>query len=318
MPKLTVGDLDNVVAFSIIPFRKGKVDFAAHCKNITYLIQNSSLDAGRKRIIAIGGSSLLHHLTSEDQLRLAQVTGEQVNEDAWFISGILPTPPIQVARLVRKQMRLSRAPDAFLLLPLIGCYNPEGVYLEINRLCRTLGDETDARFILYLRDKSLRDVYCRLTAQCEYIIGIKIGTSLDDVKPVRKIVREAKAVIWGIGDICTQAARLGTRGHTSGTGLLSIRLSDLINNAQRKVDFSLASEIEQNLRELEEIRFMEERAYNYSAVVKALNLAGFTDVSAGDGGPFNAPPPAEVCKRLSVVVEQLSIYHNARESEVTP
>jgi dihydrodipicolinate synthase/N-acetylneuraminate lyase len=311
MRKLTATDLDNVVAFSIVPFRNHEVDFNAHSKNINYLTQNSSLNVGRKRIIALGGSSLVHHLTSEDQLRLAEVTGEQLGYNAWFISGILPTPPPQVARLVRKQMRLSRPPDAFLLLPPMGCYNPEGVYLEIKRLCQALGDELDARFILYLRDKSLRDVYCRLAAQCEYIVGIKIGTSEDDVKPVREFLQESKAVVWGIGDISTKAAQLGTRGHTSGTGLLAIRLSDLINNAQRKKDFTLAFKLEQNLREFEDIRFMAQRAYNYSAVVTALNMAGFTDVNPGDGGPFNAPPPAEVCERLKIVVQQLSTYHNA-------
>lgn len=311
MTELTACDLDNAIAFPILPFRHGKVDRAAHRKNVDYLAGHSFLEGGRKRVIATGGSSLLHHLTPEEQLEVARVTGDEAGRAAWFVSGILPTPLRQTARQVREQMRLRRPPDAFLLLPLVGGYNPGGVYGELQRLCCALGSDLNARFVLYLRDGALRDVYCRLVRESEYVLGIKIGTSLEDVKPVCDAVGDTGAVMWGIGDISTQAARRGARGHTSGTALLSLRASDEINNAQRRGDFAAAERIEEELKELEEIRFLEGRIYNYSAVVEALKIAGFADVDPGDGGPFNAPPPPEIRERLCRIVERLRPYHSA-------
>jgi dihydrodipicolinate synthase/N-acetylneuraminate lyase len=308
-------DLDTAIAFPILAFRNGAVDLSAHCRNVDYLIRNCFLDGARKRVIAIGGSGLLHHLTREEQLEVARVTGEKAGTDAWYISGILPTPPRQAAWLVRQQLRLTRAPDAFLLLPLVGGYNPEGACIELAHFCQTLGDETGAQFILYLRDTALREGFCRLVRECEHVTGIKIGTSVDDVKPVRDAVGEDVPVMWGIGDISTAAARRGARGHTSGSALLLIRASDEINNAQRRGDFSAAERIEDEIREFEELRFVKGRIYNYSLVVEALKIAGFPDVDPGDGGPFNAPPPPEICERLVPIVERLRIYHSAATTE---
>ncbi len=304
-------DLDTAIAFPILPFRNGAVDLSAHRRNVQYLIRNCFLDSGRKRVITIGGSSLLHHLTPEEQLEVARVTGEQAGTDAWYISGIIPTPPRQAAWLVRQQLRLPRAPDAFLLMPLVGGYNPEGARQELTRFCQTLGDETGVQFILYLRDAALREGFCRLVSECQHVIGIKIGTSVDDVKPVRDALGEDVPVMWGIGDLSTAAARRGARGHTSGSALFLIRASDEINNAQRRGDFGAAERIEDEIKELEELRFVNGRIYNYSALVEALKIAGFSDVDPGDGGPFNAPPPPEIRQRLVPIVERLRIYHSA-------
>jgi dihydrodipicolinate synthase/N-acetylneuraminate lyase len=208
---------------------------------------------------------------------------------------------------------LPRPPDAFLLLPLVGGVNPDGVCRELTRFCQALGGETGARFILYLRDAALREGFCGLVRECEYVIGIKIGTSVDDVKPVRDALGDDVPVMWGIGDLSTAAVRRGARGHTSGSALFLIRASDEINNAQRRGDFDAADGIEDEIRELEELRFVHGRIYNYSALLEALKIAGFPDVDPGEGAPFNAPPPPEIRARLVGIVERLRKYHSAGE-----
>jgi len=311
MVRLTASDLDTAIAFPTIPFRRAQVDFAAYRKNVRYLLSNSWLDGGRTRVVSVGGSSLLHHLTQEERLEVARITCEEAGRSAWFISGILPTPPRDAAWMVREQMRFPRPPDAFLILPMIGGHNPEGVYRDLVRFCREQGSETGAQFIVYLRDSALRDALCRLVAESEYVLGIKIGTSVEDVKPACEAVGSRGAVVWGKGDLSTEAARHGARGHTSGISLVSLRASDQINNAQRRGDYSAAERIEADLREFEEVRFMQGRAYNYSAIVEVLKMAGFDDVDAGDGGPFNAPPPPEICERLRALLPRLRPYHLA-------
>jgi dihydrodipicolinate synthase/N-acetylneuraminate lyase len=308
---LTVDDLDTPIAFVPVPFRRGTPDLAAQAKAARYLIENTFLDAGRRRVIANGGSGLVHHLTPEELLAVARVNCEAAAGKAWNISAIPGTPPRTAEWLVREQMRLANPPAAFLILPLTGVYNPEGVYHEISQLTARLAKETGARFLLYLRDASLRDAYCRLARDHEHVLGIKVGTSVDDVPGLREALGRDKAVIWGVGDLSTRAVRAGARGHTSGTAIICARLADAINNAQRQADYVEAERLENIVRPLEDIRFINNRAWNYSAVIELLRIAGFHDVDPGDGGPFNAPPPPEICDRLSTIARQLREWHSA-------
>jgi len=112
-----------------------------------------------------------------------------------------------------------------------------------------------------------------------------------------------------VGDRVTAAARLGARGHTSGLTLICPHLCDAINNACRRQDFEACAELEQVVSGLEEIRFMEDRIYNYSAVVAASQLGGFQDIDLGEGGPFNAPPPPPILRQIAHCVERLKPYH---------
>jgi dihydrodipicolinate synthase/N-acetylneuraminate lyase len=309
--RFTVSELDTAIAFPVIPFRERRVDFAAYRKNVRFLVRNCFLDGGRTRVVAIGGSSLLHHLTREERLEAARITCEEAASSARFISGVLPTPLGEAAWLVREQMRFVRPPDAFLILPIVGGHNPEGVYRDLTRFCRELASETGAQFIVYLRDSALLGPLCRLVVESEHVLGIKIGTSEEDVQPACEAVGSRGAVVWGKGDLSTRAVRLGARGHTSGISLVAVRASDEINNAQRRGDYAEAERIEQDLREFEEIRFMQARAWNCSAILEVLRMAAFEDVDPGDGGPFNAPPPAEICARLRALLPRLRPYHSA-------
>jgi dihydrodipicolinate synthase/N-acetylneuraminate lyase len=308
--RITIADLNTPVAFVPIPFRGGRADLRAQAKAVRYLIENNFLDSGVRRAVANGGSSLVHHLSAEELLEVARVTCEAAAGEAWHISGVAATPPRTAEWLVREQMRIPHPPDAFLLMPLTGVYNPEGVYGEIGRLTERLSGDTGARFLLYLRDASLREAYCRLARDREEILGIKIGTSVDDVAPARQALGEAKAVVWGIGDLSTRAIRAGARGHTSGTAIICARLVDEINNAHRRGDYDEAERLEAIVRPLEEIRFMSNRAWNYSAVIELLQIAGFEDVDPGEGGPFNAPPPPQIREKLRAIANDLRAWHS--------
>ena len=122
-----------------------------------------------------------------------------------------------------------------------------------------------------------------------------------------------KIVIWGIGDRSTAAAEMGAKGHTSGINIVVARASDEINNAQRRRDYEAARQIENEISPLEDIRFMQERAYNYSAVMEAINCAGFDDVVGGGGGPFNPPVPPDIARQIERIMGASRIITETRK-----
>ena len=123
-------DLNSVTAIPIIPFKNGKIDYTGHAKNVDYLMRNNYLDQGRKRVIAIAGTSLIHHISETEQLRLIDKTGQQIGDDGILMSGIVPNPIRQAGQLIEAQSELQRPPDVYLLMPLTGVSNPEGIYEE--------------------------------------------------------------------------------------------------------------------------------------------------------------------------------------------
>ena len=60
---------------------------------------------------------------------------------------------------------------------------------------------------------------------------------------------------------------------------------------------------------LEEIRFRDNRTYNYSAVVEAMHKSDFDDIEGGEGGPFNPPVPAAVAEEVEAAIQPLLEYH---------
>lgn len=301
--------LNSVTAIPIIPFKENKIDYVGHAKNIDYLMTNNYLDDGRKRIIAIAGTSLIHHIAETQQLRLIEKTGQQMGDDGILVSGIVPNPIRQAGQLIEAQSELNRPPDAFLLMPLTGISNPEGIYEEYMKFADNHGSRCDARFIYYFRQKRDLEAVIRLLNDSPHFIGVKIGTDEEDVQPLIEGIGDNGIVMWGIGDRCTRPAQLGTKGHTSGIAVAYARASDEINNAQRRGDYETSARIEADIAPLEEIRFMNERVYNYSAVVEAMILSGFDDIEAGTGGPFNPRVPSEIQKQLRRIVPDLKRYH---------
>ena len=301
--------LNSVTTIPIIPFNDGKIDYAGHSKNIDYLMTNNYLDEDRKRVIAIAGTSLIHHISETNQLRLIERTGDLIGDDGVLMSGIVPNPIKQAGQLIEAESELNRPPDVYLLMPLTGVSNPDGIYEAYMQFAENYGTKCNARFIYYFRQKRDLEVVIRLLNDSPHFIGVKIGTDVDDVQPIVEGVGNNGIVMWGIGDRCTQPAQLGTKGHTSGIAVAYARASDEINNAQRKRDFDTSARIESDISPLEEIRFMNERVYNYSAVVESMILGGFEDIEAGTGGPFNPRVPPEIRKQLKTITQDLKRYH---------
>ena len=308
MPQL-LDALNSVTAIPIVPFKEGKIDWTGHAKNIDYLMRNNYLDEGRQRVIAIAGTSLIHHISETEQLDLIDRTGQQIGADGILISGIVPNPIHQAGQLIKAQTELSRPPDAYLLMPLTGISNPEGVYQQYMEFGERYGTACGARFLYYFRQKRDLPAVIRLLNDSPHFIGVKIGTGEEDVEPLVEGVGDSGIVMWGIGDRCTRPAQLGAKGHTSGIAVAFARASDEINNAQRRGDYETSAQIEADIAPLEEVRFMNERVYNYSAVVEAMILSGFDDIAAGTGGPFNPRVPAEIQAQLREVAQDLKRYH---------
>lgn len=301
--------LNSVTAIPIIPFKDGKIDYTGHAKNIDYLLRNNYLDEGRQRVIAIAGTSLIHHISETEQLRIIDKTGQQIGDDGILISGIVPNPIHQAGQLIEAQAELSRPPDAYLLMPLTGISSPEGVYEQYMEFGERYGTACGARFLYYFRQKRDMSAVIRLLNDSPHFIGVKIGTGEEDVEPLVEGVGDSGIVMWGIGDRCTRPAQLGAKGHTSGIAVAFARASDEINNAQRRGDYETSARIEADIAPLEEVRFMNERVYNYSAVIEAMILSGFDDIEAGTGGPFNPRVPSEIQTQLREVTQDLKRYH---------
>lgn len=301
--------LNSVTAIPIIPFNENKIDYVGHAKNIDYLMRNNYLDEGRKRVIAIAGTSLIHHISETQQLRLIEKTGQQMGDDGILVSGIVPNPIRQAGQMIEAQSELNRPPDAYLLMPLTGISNPEGVYEEYMKFADNYGSRCNARLLYYFRQKRDLEAVVRLLNNSPHFIGVKIGTDEDAIQPLIEGIGDNGTVMWGIGDRCTRPAQLGTKGHTSGIAVAYARASDEINNAQRRGDYETSARIEADIAPLEDIRFMNERVYNYSAVVEAMILSGFDDIEAGSGGPFNPRVPPKIHKQLRGVIQDLKRYH---------
>ncbi len=302
-------ELDTVTVLMPMPFRGGLLDRRAHARNVDYLLGNCFLDEGRRRVVGIGGTSLIHHLDRSTLLELVRSTGRQLGDEALFMAGVIPTPPSDARRFIQDCLSLERPPDYFLLMPIPGLCNPEGVEVELAALSEYFQQRGAGRFVLYLRTARLNGAYAKLATRLANIAGIKVGTDPGDVEVLQAAVPHSKRVLWGVGDRVTAAARLGARGHTSGLTLICPRLCDAINNAYRRRDFETCAELEQVVSGLEEIRFMEDRIYNYCAVVAASQLGGFQDIDLGEGGPFNAPPPPPILQQIAHCVERLKPYH---------
>lgn len=301
--------LDSVTAIPIIPFKNGQIDYAGHLKNIGYLIQNNYLSDNRPRVIAIAGTSLIHHISLKDQMRLLDETGRRMGEQGVLISGIVPNPLADAGELIEAQSKLERPPDAYLLMPLTGISDPEGIYRTYLHFAEVYGQKYNARFLYYFRQQRECEAVIRLLNDSPHFIGVKVGTSEADVRPLVEGVGDSGMVIWGIGDRSTKAAELGTKGHTSGIAVIFARASDEINNAQRRGDYDTSRQIEQAVSALEEIRFVNGRVYNYSAVVEAMLLSGFDDIEGGTGGPFNPRVPPEVAEQVRGAIENIKEYH---------
>jgi len=301
--------LNSVIGIPLIPFAGRCIDYAGHAKNIDYLMRNNSLSEDRPRVIAIAGTSLVHHVDYDDQVKLLDIAGQRMAGEGVLMAAVVPNPLPAAADLIARLAALNRPPDVYLIMPLSGTYGPAGLYETLMAFAEEAAREHGARFLYYYRRPRDRDMIIRLIQDSPHFIGVKIGTNEEDVPPFTEALDESKIVIWGIGDRSTAAAEMGAKGHTSGINIVVARASDEINNAQRRCDYDDARQIEDDISPLEDIRFMEERAYNYSAVMEAINCSGFDDVVGGVGGPFNPPVPDDIARRIQRIMAGIKQYH---------
>ena len=301
--------LNSVIGIPLIPCHGGQIDYAGHAKNIDYLMRCNHLSGGRPRVISIAGTSLIHHVAYADQVKLLDLAGQRMAGAGILMAAIAPNPLPEAASLIARLADLPRPPDVYLIMPLTGTYGPAGLYETMMTFAERQARAQGARFLYYYRRPRDRDMIIRLAQDSPHFIGVKIGTDVSDVPPFAKALGAGKIVIWGIGDRSTAAAELGAKGHTSGINIVVARASDAINNAQRAGDYAAARLVEADIAPLEDIRFMEERAYNYSAVMEAINRAGFDDVVGGSGGPFNPPVPAHIAGQIARIMAAIRHYH---------
>ena len=305
-----LAELDTVTSIPVLPFRDGGVDYDGHAKNIEYLMANNGLDGGRRRIVGIAGTSLVHHIGLAEQAKVMQETGRQMAGRGVFVAGVVPNPIPDAEAHIRALAALEHAPDAYLVMPLTGVADPEGLYGYYMEMAERLGRDCGARFLYYLRQTRERDIAVRLVNDSPHFVGIKIGTSEDDAGPIVAGVEEGRGVVmWGIGDRSTGAAEKGTKGHTSGINVVFAKASDAINNAQRRGDWAESRRVEAKIDALEDIRFRNGRAFNYSAVVEAMLIGGFDDIVGGEGAPFNPRVPAAVAAEVEAAIADLAEYH---------
>ncbi len=104
-------EFDTVTVLMPMPFRGGRLDGRAHAGNLDYLLGNCFLDQGRRRVIGIGGTSLIHHLDRETLLELVRSTGRQLGSEALFMAGVIPTPPSEARRFIQECLDLEKPPD---------------------------------------------------------------------------------------------------------------------------------------------------------------------------------------------------------------
>jgi len=302
--------LNSVIGIPLIPFSGRCIDYAGHAKNINYLMRNNHLSGDRPRVVSIAGTSLVHHIGYDDQVQLLDIAGQRMAGQGVLMAAVVPNPLPAAADLIARLAALKRPPDVTLIMPLSGTYGPAGLYETLMAFAEEQAREHGTRFLYYYRRRRDRDMIIRLIQDSPHFIGVKIGTNEDDVAPFAEALDESKIVIWGIGDRSTAAAELGAKGHTSGINIVVARASDEINNAQRCCDYEAARQIEEEISPLEDIRFMNERVYNYSAVMEAINCSGFDDVAGGTGGPFNPPVPAEIARRIKGIMTSIEHFHH--------
>jgi dihydrodipicolinate synthase/N-acetylneuraminate lyase len=301
--------LEGVTTIPVVPYRGGKIDFEGHKKNIRYLMATNVLDNNRPRVISIAGTSPIHHMTVDEQVKLVDETIQTMGGDGVYVAGVVPNPLADAKRLIEELSSLQRPPDAYLLMPLGGIYDPEGLYLTFREFADEMADAHSARFIYYFKQSRDLDAVARLFADSEHFIGVKVGTGEEDVHPLVREIGDNGLIIWGIGDRSTRAAELGAKGHTSGIAVAYAKISDEINNAQRRGDYRTSSRLQAKIDALETIRFRNGRIYNYSAVVEAMILSGFEDIDGGEGAPFNPRVPEDIAYEVEEAIRGLAEFH---------
>ena len=173
--------LDTVISIPLIPFAAGRIDYEGQRRNVDYLMRNNHLSGGRPRVIALAGTSLINHIRPQEQLRLLDVTGQQMGGEGLLMAALVPNPLAVAGDLIDELAQLSRPPDVYLLMPLAGTFSPEGLYQQLLAFTACYGERHGARFLYYYRSPRDREQILRLLRDSPHMVGVKIGTDVADV-----------------------------------------------------------------------------------------------------------------------------------------
>ena len=173
--------LDTVISIPLIPFAAGRIDYEGQRRNVDYLMRNNHLSGARPRVIALAGTSLINHIRPQEQLRLLDVTGQQMGGEGLLMAALVPNPLAVAGDLIDELAQLSRPPDVYLLMPLAGTFSPEGLYQQLLEFTACYGERHGARFLYYYRSPRDCEQILRLLRDSPHVVGVKIGTDVADV-----------------------------------------------------------------------------------------------------------------------------------------
>ena len=131
--------LNSVTSIPVVPFRGGQIDYDAHAKNINYLMENNHLDGDRPRVIGIAGTSLIHHISADEQVRLLGFTGEQMGGRGVLMSGLAPNPVGDAERLIEREAAARISPGCLSRHAAYGRGQSRGHFRVLRGFCRAVG-----------------------------------------------------------------------------------------------------------------------------------------------------------------------------------
>ena len=183
-----------------------------------------------------------------------------------LMSGIAPNPIADAEELIRREASLPVPPDCYLVMPLTGVGNAEGIFRNHLDMAERLGRETGARFILF-EEQTERETAVRLLRESEHFIGLKIGTDVGDVTAIVEASTPERALLYGGSVIVRPDQQVWVQV------TLPVLTSSLFAHQMRSTTRSAAviwkpHSVEDEIAAFEDIRFRDGRMY-YSAVVEA-------------------------------------------------
>ena len=199
--------LNSVIGIPLIPYAGGQIDYAGHAKNIDYLMNNNSLSESRPRVISIAGTSLVHHVATDDQVKVLDIAGQRMDGEGILMAAIVPNPLPAAADLIARLAALQRPPDVYLIMPLSGTYGPAGLYETLMSFAEAQAERQGARFLYYYRRPRDRDMIIRLLRDSPRFVGVKIGTNEDDVLPFIEALDERERSSSGASAIARRLRR---------------------------------------------------------------------------------------------------------------
>ena len=139
-------------------------------------MRTNNLSENRPRVLSIAGTSPIHQMTRAEQVHIVDITTREMGDEGVYVAGVLPSPLADARDLIGELSGLQRPPDAYLVMPLVGVYDPAGMYNEFMAFGEEVHDRFGARLIYYFKDSRDLSQMGKLFRDSEAFIGLKVGT----------------------------------------------------------------------------------------------------------------------------------------------